>query len=205
MPGFCWHCVGAMEEGDRVTCWLPLFEEYTSEMPIHLPTEPESYLWKIVINTRTKEVESKTKFDAVGATERCAHNEDYLGEREPRYAYLMLRGDEEMYGGLAKFDLREEKVVARVSYGERRFGGEAMFHPRPGATEEDDGWLMDIVYDKNTEGSELCIWEARGIATGDGPVAKVALPHRVPYGVHGIFLTPGQLRAQPPLGARKAA
>ena len=53
-----------------------------------------------------------------------------------------------MYDGFVKFDLIEERVVAKVAYGHKRFGGEAFFQPREGATEEDDGWLMDIIYDK---------------------------------------------------------
>ena len=72
----------------------------------------------------------------------------YVGERPPRYAYLMMRGSEEMYDGFTKFDLIEERVVAKVFYGHKRFGGEAFFQPREGSVDEDDGWLMDIIYDK---------------------------------------------------------
>lgn len=38
---------GAREVGDIVTCWMPIFEEYTPEVPIHLADEPESFLWSI--------------------------------------------------------------------------------------------------------------------------------------------------------------
>ena len=65
-----------------------------------------------------------------------------------------------------------------------------------GVDDEDDGWLLDIVYDKNTDTSELCIWDARQIAKSAEPVAKVKAPHRVPYGVHGLFLTPEELQRQ---------
>jgi len=133
LPGFVWHCVSAREEGDRVTCWMPIFEEYTREVPIHLAHEPESYLWKVEINTKTKTVDQVKRFDHIGATERCATNDDYIAERPPRYAYLMMRGQEEMYSGVAKFDMLEERLVHRVSYGEGRFGGEAYFQPRPGS------------------------------------------------------------------------
>jgi len=198
LPGFVWHCVGAREVGDIVTCWMPIFEEYTPEVPIHLADEPESFLWKVEINTRKKTVEQVKRFDHIGATERCATNDEYIAERPPRYAYLMMRGKEEMYNGVAKFDLVEETVVNTISYGESRFGGEAYFQPRPGASEEDDGWLMDIIYDKKTDSSELCIWDARQMDK-DSPIAKVKAPHRIPYGVHAMFMTPEQLANQPPL------
>ena len=57
---------------------------------------------------------------------------------------------------------------------------------------------MDIVYDGVTGGSELCIWDAsqlRASAT-NAPVARVHLPHRVPYGVHANWLTTEELYRQ---------
>ena len=195
-PGFIWHCVGATQDGDRVTVWMPIFTEDYSEVPIHLASEPHSYLYKVVVNTATKAVEEVKKFEEIGATERCATNDNYIAEKEPRYGYLMMRGPEEMYDGFVKFDLQTETVLATVPYGKGRFGGEAFFQPREGADDEDDGWLLDIVYDKNTDTSELCIWDARQIAKSAEPVAKVKAPHRVPYGVHGLFLTPEELQRQ---------
>jgi len=64
--------------------------------------------------------------------------------------------------------------------------------------EEDDGWLMDIIYDKRTDSSELCIWDARELDK-DAPLARIKAPHRIPYGVHAMFMTPEQLAKQPPL------
>ena len=116
-----------------------------------------------------------------------------------------MRGPEEMYDGFVKFDLKNETVLATVPYGKGRFGGEAFFQPREGAIDEDDGWLMDIVYDKNTDSSELCIWDARYLDSSE-PIAVVKAPHRIPYGVHGLFLTPSELERQaapaPPSGKK---
>lgn len=208
MPGFVWHCVGSSQDGDRVTCWMPIFEDDYSSVPIHLASEPHSYLYKIVLNTATKTVEEVKKFEEIGATERCAINDNFIGEKEPQFGYLMMRGPEEMYDGFVKFDLKNETVLATVPYGKGRFGGEAFFQPREGATDEDDGWLMDIVYDKNTDSSELCIWDARSLDSAE-PIAVVKAPHRIPYGVHGLFLTPSELERQaapsPPSGKKPSA
>jgi carotenoid cleavage dioxygenase len=63
-------------------------------------------------------------------------------------------------------------------------GGEASFVPRPGGQAEDDGWLL--VYTQDEEGgSELRIIDAQDF-TGR-PVARVALPQRVPFGFHGTW------------------
>ena len=74
-PGFIWHCVGAREVGDLVTCWMPIFEDDYSEVPIHLAKEGHSFLYKIVINTNTKSVIEVKKFEEIGPTERCAVND----------------------------------------------------------------------------------------------------------------------------------
>ncbi len=195
-PGFVWHCVGSSQDGDVVTCWMPIFTEDYSDVPIHLATEPHSYLYKIVLNTMTKEVLEVKKFDDIGATERCSINDNCIGEVEPKYAYLMMRGPEEMYDGFVKFSLEEEKVVASVPYGQGRFGGEAFFQPRDDANSEDDGYLIDIIYDKNSDTSELCIWDAKVITENIEPVARIITPHRIPYGVHASFLTPKELETQ---------
>ena len=106
-----------------------------------------------------------------------------------------MRGKDEMYDGFVKFDMKTEEVVASVPYGIGRFGGEAYFQPRECATEEDDGFLIDIVYDKNRDISELCIWDAKNLDVAN-PIAVVKAPHRIPYGVHASFLTPDELKAQ---------
>jgi carotenoid cleavage dioxygenase len=197
LEGFCWHCVGAREEGDRLTLWLPLYRvPYPKDLPGHLPGEPDSFLHKVVLNLKTRAVECLEQRADVGVTERCAINNLFVGAREPRYGYLMLRGDAEMYNGFAKFDMLTEKVVAKVDYGPTRFGGEAFFVPRPGGTDEDDGWLMDIVYDKATEKSELCIWDAAKLSESTAPIAVVHPPHRIPYGVHALWLEPEELARQ---------
>ena len=64
---------------------------------------------------------------------------------------------------------------------------EPIFHPRPGSTAEDDGWVLALVHDgtPGSKGTEMVILDGQKIA--DGPIATVRLPHYVPIGVHGSF------------------
>ncbi|CAG9461377.1 unnamed protein product [Pedinophyceae sp. YPF-701] len=69
--------------------------------------------------------------------------------------------------------------------GPRRFPMEPAFVPRRGAASEDDGWLMGLVHDAETQTADLCILDAKDLAAG--PVARVRLPHAVPMQLHGSW------------------
>ena len=56
---------------------------------------------------------------------------------------------------------------------------------RPGATAEDDGWLLACVYRRATDTSDVVILDARDIRE---PVATVSLPRRIPAGFHGAWI-----------------
>ncbi|MBW8815774.1 MAG: carotenoid oxygenase family protein [Caulobacterales bacterium] len=60
---------------------------------------------------------------------------------------------------------------------------EPVFAPRPGGTEEGDGWLTAVVWRAAENRSDLLVFEARDVAKG--PIATAELPRRVPFGFHG--------------------
>lgn len=75
--------------------------------------------------------------------------------------------------------------------GEHRFapgfiGGEPVFAPRPGGTDEDDGWVLVYTYDVEHDTSDLVVLGAAHFSAA--PVAIVHLPTRVPGGLHGSWL-----------------
>ena len=65
--------------------------------------------------------------------------------------------------------------------GPDQFAQEPIFCPRPGAKEEDDGWVLTMVYDCKTDSSQLVILNAQNLEAG--PVARIKLNHRIPYGM----------------------
>ena len=104
--------------------------------------------------------------------------------RAARFGYAAAAGGDLSPGAL-KFD-HQTGGVARHAYGKDRWGGEALFAPRPGSSVEDDGWLLTFVYDRASDRSELVVIDARSMAAE--PIARVLLPRRVPYGFHGVWL-----------------
>lgn len=113
-------------------------------------------------------------------------NEQLLG-RKTRYGYAakMAKSSVPLIDGLIKYDFSSGKSQTH-QFGVGRYGGEAVFAPRPGATDEDDGWLMTFVYDTGEEASELVIVNAQDMSST--PVARVLIPQRVPYGFHGTWV-----------------
>lgn len=88
----------------------------------------------------------------------------------------------------------------------RHFAQEPRFVAKKGALREDDGWLLTYVFDEsqlNEDGecgpdakSELWIIDARDMKS---IVAKVYLPMRVTYGLHGTFIDAKKIRLQRPI------
>lgn len=57
----------------------------------------------------------------------------------------------------------------------------------PSAEGEDAGYVMSVLYDRERQGSQAVILDASRLS--DGPIARIALPRRVPFGFHGEFVT----------------
>jgi carotenoid cleavage dioxygenase len=89
------------------------------------------------------------------------------------------------FDGVIQFD----HVAGRESihvYGPTHVCGEAVFAADPEGHEENDGWLLNFVTDLTDDSSELVVLDARDITAG--PVARVLLPRRVPFGFHGNWM-----------------
>lgn len=86
--------------------------------------------------------------------------------------------------GVLKHD-RQAGTTDLWSAGEAVQPDEAIFVPAPDATAEDAGWLLTVVYNRATAKSEVVILDASSVSSG--PVARILLPRRVPFGFHGIW------------------
>lgn len=64
------------------------------------------------------------------------------------------------------------------------FTGEPLFVPRPGSQEEEDGWVLSLLFDVEEERTKLLIIDAATLETA----AIVALSHATRLGFHGTFV-----------------
>ncbi len=67
--------------------------------------------------------------------------------------------------------------------GAGRYVIEPVFVPRSASAPEGDGWLTTLVYDEARNLSDFVVLDTGDISKG--PIARVELPTRVPFGFHG--------------------
>lgn len=117
-----------------------------------------------------------TEFPIIDANRRGAR---------ARYTYSprLARTPTLLFEGFLKYDLEKGTSIYQ-GFGPGQFGSEGAFVPRPGATDEDDGWVVTFVYDGLNDTSSALVLNAKDLST----VARVRLPRRVPIGFHATWV-----------------
>jgi len=201
-PTYVLHWVNAYENGDEI-----ILDGYFQEEPEPKPRDdappgyahmmayldeysfkPKLHRWRF--NLRDGSTKEERLDDAI--LEFGSINQR-VGGRPYRYAYSMLAEPGWfLFNGFARNDLETSK---RTEYrlSSNRFASEAPFAPRIGASHEDDGYLVSFVTDENTGTSECILLDAAHIE--DGPVVRIALPHKLCSGTHACWADRDKLRA----------
>ncbi|CAG9463470.1 unnamed protein product [Pedinophyceae sp. YPF-701] len=217
----CFHVANAWEEGGHIRLFLCKFDKFTLDLdqyqvlrktcPEELPTLAEVRLdLKQLGKPNAKAHLPVPLHSAKYATDFPRIHEGLVGRRS-RYCYagcMAIGSSEPFFTGIMKVDLTQpggpapssdpdRHVVATTTYGGRKYGGEPVFVPRkPGAApsggNEDDGWVVTYVTDEDTRRSTMNVYSAKDLSA----VCSVALPARVPYGFHGMWMTEDQLQSQ---------
>jgi carotenoid cleavage dioxygenase len=86
---------------------------------------------------------------------------------------------------LVKYDLATGKTESH-DFGAGSMPGEGVFVPVSRGAGEDEGFVLAYVYDQARNGSELVLLDAASFA--GGPLARIRLPQRVPFGFHGAWV-----------------
>ena len=187
---YMYHTVNAWEEGDEVVVVGCRISDPIPRVPheneLHIPRlfflrlEPYLHEWRF--NLVTGEVKDRRLDDA--RTEFPRMNDKFLGTKS-RYAFHPRVAAEPtlLFDAAIRYDLDGGTDIHR-EYGADRFGGETVFAPREGATEEDDGWVLTFVTDRREGTSEVVVLDGRELTE----VARVHLPRRVPTGFHAEWI-----------------
>jgi len=190
-PCFIYHSINAWEEGETVVLDVCRVTEPQPRSDLDGPlAQMLSYL-------RMDAHLHRYRFDlATGKTTEQQLDDDNsefpsindaLTGRRSRYAYNMHISPESelMFDGLMKYDLERDSSET-YWYGDGRWGSEAPFAARPGASAEDDGYLLSYVYDEREGRTDVEVLDAADVSAG--PLCAIKLPVRVPLGFHATWV-----------------
>ena len=180
---FVFHIINAYEvDGDQVIVDVVRHPRSFDRFPLW-PDEGSPHLARWTLDRRRGTL-SERMLDArpgefprindrrSGLPYRYAYTAHWWGDRlstAPAYKHDVIHGRTEVH-----------------NFGSGCATMEPMFVARDGATDEDDGYIMSVVYNAERDASELVILSAQDF-TGS-PLAVIELPVRVPFGFHGGWI-----------------
>ncbi|MCC3594926.1 carotenoid oxygenase family protein [Microcoleus sp. PH2017_28_MFU_U_A] len=190
-PWFQWHFAnGFVKEDGSVAVDFVRLDDFKSNQRLkevatgETRTNAEGILCRVHLNPQTGKViateellNQPCEFPIVLASE--------VGQ-DSRYVYLaMYRADvdivAERYGAIARFDTQTHNLTI-ADCGENRYPAEPIYVPD---ISSEKGWILTVVYDGNSDSSEVWIYECDGLSRP--PVCQLELPGVIPLGFHGTW------------------
>jgi len=105
-----------------------------------------------------------------------------------RHTYLSVQrqgvDSQEIFGAIARFD-HQTNTLTTANLGENRYPTEPIY--APDAQNPDRAWVVTIVYDGNTDTSEVWVFDCDRL--DEAPVCRLGLPSIIPHGFHGTWTT----------------
>jgi all-trans-8'-apo-beta-carotenal 15,15'-oxygenase len=186
--GFVFHHANAYETEQGLSidsiCYasFPEVEPNTDFRDIDFDRLDPGQLWRFQLNFAAGNVEREL------IEPRCCEfptvNPQQVGQD---YRYLFMGVANSSTGnaplqGITKIDLatKERQTWAAAPTG---FVSEPVFIAKPQPQSEDDGWLITLVYEGDQQATDVVILNAIDLSV----VAKLHLPHHLPYGLHGTW------------------
>ena len=186
---FCFHHVNAWEEGDDVVVDLVAFED--SSIIDHLFIDrlrsgdpaPPSQLRRYRIEPGSERAEGEVLLDHTIELPRIDYGRVNTKPYRVVYAVGQRDGEPDWLNELVKFDTRERDLTTWHEPG--CYPGEPVFAGRPRRDREDDGVILSVVFDSSTGRSFLLVLDAASFEER----ARAEVPHHVPFGFHGQFIS----------------
>jgi carotenoid cleavage dioxygenase len=182
-PCFAFHCANAYDQADGSVVLDLITYPRMFDGSRQGPDNTQSTFERWVLDPARSTVRRQTMSDFMQEFPRC--DERRTGQ-EYRFAYtigLDLQGLSPH--PLYRHDMQTGAIV-KHHFGPHHLPAEAVFVPRHADAAEDDGYLINYVYNLAENSSTLTILDA-GNLEGE-PAAVIHLPVRVPAGFHGNWI-----------------
>ena len=186
--GFVFHHLNAFEDGDHVVVDSIVYDDFPSIGPdqdfaeVDFDAVPEGILHRCRLDLSREMVHTER------ISERTCEFAMVNPERQglsARFAWMAVAEREtgnDPLQAIQKLDL-SSGATHTWSAAPRGFVSEPLMVRRPAAEAEDDGWVLDLVWNGGRAASDLVILDARDLSE----VAVLELPLPVPHGLHGSW------------------
>ncbi|MGQ4645820.1 carotenoid oxygenase family protein [Lyngbya aestuarii] len=188
--GFVFHHANAFEQDGRICidsiCYedFPEVEANSDFRQVDFEALRPGQLWRFTLNLREQALQRQLLL------ERCCEfpyvHPDFVGRP---YRYLFMGAAHNAIGNaplqaIIRLDVTtgEQQLWSAAPWG---YVSEPVLIPRPDATQENDGWVLTLVYDAHHHRSDIVILDGRDL--NREPIARLHLKHHIPYGLHGSW------------------
>lgn len=200
------HTANAWEEGDSIKMVAPRFENFDMDMMMHLEavSKREGYamteVYEWTLNLTSGAVEEGavgTELSGIEMPEMPLVHPLFEARKAQFIWFNLIDHSLESLmtssHGIAKYDVDRREIVGTIEYDNfGNFGSfEAVFVPKEredvsAVQFEDEGYLVNVIWDKETDLSTLQIFDASTMSSE--PIALIELPYRIPAGFHSNFI-----------------
>ena len=190
---YMWHTLNAFERGDRLFIDLVKYNRlpnYDKQEDVRSAENPEDFAgrlvrWSVDLNNYAAGVEEEVLDDLISEFPRV--DERIVGS-EHRHSYFLCmldkKGESRHWDAVVHLDMETGRRQI-FDPGPNSFLSEAVFAPRPGSTEEGDGFILVPVFRADESRSDIVVLGAQNISAG--PQAIIKLPFRMNPTFHGNF------------------
>jgi all-trans-8'-apo-beta-carotenal 15,15'-oxygenase len=177
-----WHFTNAFDRGRELVVDYIRYPNFDSFYEIGKVHEAPRALLSSAVHRAVIDLDGK-KLRSDAVMERACEFPTVapgMEGREHTHSYLVL----DNLAGVGKLDGRTGALTAHVLGGTQAIT-EPLFVGRPGATRDDEGWLLALGHDAPTDRAFLAVYDAERIP--DGPIARAYFDHQVPITFHGTY------------------
>jgi beta,beta-carotene 9',10'-dioxygenase len=186
---FCFHHVNAWEDGDDVVVDLVAYEDSSVIDDLYIDrlrsgnAAAPSQLRRYRVRAGEERAEGEVLLDRTVELPRIDYARVNTRPHRTVYAAGMRPDEPDWLNELVKFDVADRTLSTWHEDG--CYPGEPVFAGRPGRDREDDGAVLSVVFDSSSGRSFLLVLDA----TTFEEQARAEVPHHVPFGFHGQFMS----------------
>jgi carotenoid cleavage dioxygenase-like enzyme len=187
------HALNAWEDDDgTVVLWAPLGDDFDGAL---LNASNTFHMTELRLNPTSRSLVSKKLIDSRYNVEFGGLRDDCLG-RFCQFGYAGILdqslGGDGLFSGFTVWDMDRGELHTTVFYPIGEVGQEPVVIPKPGRNESNAVYVGTFLYQTSEKQSYFVLYDGENDCD---VVAKLRVPHRVPYGLHGQWVSGDEPRS----------